>query len=223
MPGTNDQEQERRTVPLRLTIEERAEGKGPRLVGHAAVWRTLSADLGGFREEIEPGFFSQVLDNDVRALWNHDANLVLGRTKSGTLRLEEDKEGLAVEIEPPDTGWARDSMVTMRRGDVDQMSFTFTVLPDGARWRQGEDGRLVRTLLPGGCGRLIDVAPVTYPAYAETSVSVRAHVAAAARRDGQDPTGHAGQGARGAGGDEDPEVQVRLGLMRRRLELAELE
>ncbi len=145
--------------------------KPPRISGHAAVFNLLSDDLGGFRERIKPGAFTRTIrESDIRALWNHSANFVLGRNTSGTLRLWEDDEGLAFEILPPNTQWARDAMATMRRGDVDQMSFGFEKVRD--EWHTADDG-LVRTLIEV---KLYDVSPVTFPAYPQTSAQVRAKV-----------------------------------------------
>jgi HK97 family phage prohead protease len=140
----------------------------PKIVGHAALFNSLSQDLGGFREQIAPGAFADsIKSDDIRALWNHDPNYVLGRNKSGTLILKEDKQGLAIECTPPDATWAEDLLVSMRRGDVDQMSFGFQTIED--HWDETEGG-YVRTLLKV---KLFDVSPVTYPAYTETSVAVR--------------------------------------------------
>ena len=146
-------------------------GKGPKIVGHAAVFNKLSADLGGWREQIAPGAFAEAIKNDdIRALWNHDAAIVLGRNTAGTLRLSEDKKGLAIEIDPPDTQAARDLMVSMERGDVDQMSFGFWVKPGGQSWGEDADGQAIRTLTDVG---LFDVSPVTFPAYPQTDVAIR--------------------------------------------------
>jgi len=152
-------------------IEVRAaeEGRSRKLVGYAAVFDQISEDLGGFREVIRRGAFRKTLQEaDVRALWNHDENFVLGRTKSGTLRLEEDERGLKIEIDPPDTQWARDLLVSIERGDVDQMSFAFVPVKDN--WTEGRDGKPLRELLEV---RLFDVSPVTWPAYPQTSIQVR--------------------------------------------------
>lgn len=151
-----------------LRIHEGEDGK-PMIQGHAAVFNSLSLDLGGFRETIKPGAFAKTIrESDVRALWNHDENFVLGRTKSGTLRLREDDTGLAVEIDPPDAQWARDFMESIRRGDVDQMSFGFNTIID--RWFE-EGGEMRRELIEV---RLFDTSPVTFPAYPATDVGIRA-------------------------------------------------
>lgn len=154
-----------------LTVETREDGKR-KLLGHAAVFNALSEDLGGFRETIAPGAFAEaVTKDDVRALFNHDSNYVLGRLRSGTLRLVEDARGLAIEVDLPDTQTIRDLVVApIERGDVSQMSFGFSVRPGGQDWAQDDEGRVIRTLKKV---RLFDVSPVTYPAYPQTDVAVR--------------------------------------------------
>lgn len=138
-----------------------------RLIGHAAVFNSV-ADLGFFREQIAPGAFAaSINEDDVRALFNHDPNQVLGRNRSGTLKMKEDAKGLAVDISPPDTQNARDVMELIRRGDVSQMSFAFRTLEEN--WDYTERGSPLRTLSKV---QLFDVSPVTYPAYPATDVSV---------------------------------------------------
>src|SRR5262245_46107276 len=109
-----------------FTVNLRAADDSPKINGHAAVFG-VEADIAGlFWERIEPGAFTKAIGrDDVRALWNHNPDYVLGRNTSGTLRLSEDEKGLAVEIDPPDTQWARDLAISIRRGDVSQMSFGF--------------------------------------------------------------------------------------------------
>jgi HK97 family phage prohead protease len=152
-----------RAFEARMDIED---GK---LRGYAAVFDQLSLDLGGWKERIRRGAFSKHLATtpDVRALWQHDRNYVLGRTKASTLELVEDIHGLRSLIDPPDTQWARDAVTTIKRGDVDQMSFGFYT--DTDEWNM-EDGELVRTVIDA---RLFDVSPVTFPAYEGTSISAR--------------------------------------------------
>lgn len=153
-----------------LKIETRDDEKQI-IRGHAAVFNQLSEDLGGFREQVAPGAFTEAIErDDVRALFNHDANFVLGRTLSKTLRLSEDARGLAIEIDPPDTQAARDLLVSISRGDVSQMSFGFTIRPGGQDWAKDDEGRTIRTLKKV---RLFDVSPVTYPAYPQTDVALR--------------------------------------------------
>ena len=163
---------ERRNFVVTGLKIERRDGSGPRLVGHAAVFNSLSEDLGGFREQLAPGAFTEAIEkDDVRALWNHDPNYVLGRNVSGTLRMSEDVRGLAIEIDLPDTPTIRDLVAApIERGDVSQMSFGFSVRPGGQDWAKDDTGQVVRTLKKV---RLFDVSPVTYPAYRATDVAVR--------------------------------------------------
>lgn len=162
---------ERRTVVLDSIEVRAADGDEPtKIIGHAAVFN-MPADIGGaFREQIAPGAFTEAITrDDVRALFNHDPNYVLGRNTSGTLRMSEDVKGLAIEIDPPDTQWARDLMVSIGRGDISQMSFGFCA--ESQTWEEANDGTITRTL---NKVQLFDVSPVTYPAYAQTDVAVRA-------------------------------------------------
>lgn len=153
-----------------------SEGGGQKIAGHAAKFDSLSEDLGGFRERIAPGAFAKTIQSaDIRALWNHDANIVLGRNKSGTLRLSEDSAGLYYECDAPDTQLVRDMVLApIARGDVNQCSFGFYTLSD--KWAK-VDSEWVRTLLEV---ELFDVSPVTYPAYPATDVAVRSLQAAQA-------------------------------------------
>ena len=161
-------DKETRTFNFKLEVRE---DESPVITGHAAIFNE-EADIGFFREKIAPGAFSNsIKTDDVRALFNHDPNHVLGRNKAGTLKLSEDKDGLAIEIDPPDTQSARDLMTSMKRGDIDQMSFGFQVVKES--WEEGEDNQLdLRTL---DQVRLFDVSPVTFPAYEGTDVAVRSH------------------------------------------------
>jgi HK97 family phage prohead protease len=160
--------EERRIVigDLRAITEKDAP---PKIAGHAAKFDSLSEDLGGFRERIAPGAFAKALtSSDIRALWNHDPNIVLGRNKAGTLRLVEDSAGLFYECDVPDTQLVRDMvMAPIARGDVNQCSFGFSTKAD--KWAK-VDGGWIRTLLEVD---LFDVSPVTYPAYQSTDVAVR--------------------------------------------------
>ncbi len=163
---------ERRAFALDdMKVETRDDGT-KRMIGHAAVFNMLSEDLGGFREQIAPGAFETALESDdVRALWNHNPDHVLGRNMSGTLQMKEDERGLAIEITPPDTQMARDLMVSMERGDVSHMSFGFSARPNGQNWAKDDEGKVIRTLTKL---RLFDVSPVTFPAYPQTDIALRA-------------------------------------------------
>ncbi len=187
-----DKQREVRTVCAELRAVPATEGSPTRICGHAAVFNSVSQDLGGFKEVLSPGCFAKTIQSgDIRALWNHDANIVLGRNKSGTLRMSEDSAGLYYECDAPDTQLVRDMVMSpIARGDVNQCSFGFRTISD--KWEK-VDGEWVRTLLEV---ELFDVSPVTYPAYASTDVAVRS---LAQMRQGDD--------------------LWRMGLMARRLEL----
>lgn len=196
-----DELERRYAVLADLEIVEEREGQAPLIRGHAAVFNQLSEDLGGFREQIAPGAFAEAIQkDDVRALFNHDSNLVLGRNQAGTLRLAENAHGLAIEIDPPATSYARDLMVSMKRGDVTQMSFGFSIRPGGQDWAKDDEGRVIRTLKRL---RLFDVSPVTFPAYPQTDVALRE---LRAYRESEVPV---------------PGVPWRLALRRRRLSLTD--
>ena len=162
-------DRERRALRGAELRAETAEGAAvPAIVGHAAVFDSLSEDLGGFRERIAPGAFSTTIgEDDIRALFNHRDDYVLGRNLAGTLKLAEDDTGLSVKIEPPDTTFARDLATSIERGDISGMSIGFRTITD--EWNM-EDGDPVRTLR---AVRLYDVSPVTFPAYPQTDVAVR--------------------------------------------------
>lgn len=147
--------------------EIKAAAESRTVEGYASVFNSMSEDLG-FREVILPGAFSNVLDNDVRALYNHDSNYLLARTTSGTLELKEDDKGLYYRFEMPNTSYGNDMLELFRRGDLTQSSFGFTVEKDN--WRM-EDGQQVRYI--ERVGSLFDVSPVVYPAYSQASSGLR--------------------------------------------------
>jgi HK97 family phage prohead protease len=155
-------------------VEVRKSEDGRKLRGTAVVFNQLSENLGGFREQIDPGAFEGCDIGDVRCLFNHEDSMVLGRTTSNTLVLTRDASGLQFECDPPDTTYARDLAVSMDRGDIDQCSFSFTVAPGGADWSEdpatGADIRTVKKI-----SRLYDVSIVTYPAYPQTSSEIRSN------------------------------------------------
>lgn len=150
-------------------VELRQTDDGATIVGLAAVFDKLSENLGGFREQIMPGAFDDADMSDVRGLFNHDPNFVLGRTRSDTLELEITKKGLRFEINLPDTATIRDLVLEpIKRGDVDQASFGFIVAPGGATFDENEDGVLIRSITK--FQRIFDVSPVTFPAFQDTNV-----------------------------------------------------
>lgn len=157
----------------RYHAELRAEVRGDTLAGHAAVFGQL-ARLPGHWEQVARGAFDAALKDgpDVRALVNHDPNALLGRTRSGTLRLDVDDTGLAFEVDLPDTRAATDLRSLLERGDITGASFGF--MPGTDEWTTAPDGRQLRTHT--SIRSLYDVSAVTYPAYDGTSATLRSVV-----------------------------------------------
>lgn len=174
--SNKDARKEIRTLNICELRADKPEDGGPaKLRGYASVFdeETDIFDFfyGEYKEVIRKGAFSRAIKEkqDVRALLNHDENYVFGRTKSGTLTLEEDDHGLAVIIDPPDAQWARDVLASVDRGDIDQMSFGFILKEE--RVEKNEKGEIaLREVLDLD---LFDVSVVTYPAYPTTSVGLR--------------------------------------------------
>ena len=150
-------------------VELREEGDTLTATGYAAVFDRLSQSLGGFVERIAPGTFRSTLKQaDIRALFNHSPDALLGRSSTGTLRLTEDDQGLRYEIDLPYTSLGRDVAELLRRGDISGSSFGFRTIAD--EWGETEDGYPLRTLSEVA---LRDVGPVTFPAYPDTEASLR--------------------------------------------------
>jgi len=157
---------ERRAFAVDEVAVTRSKEK-PVIAGHAAVFNQ-EADLGWFREKILPGaFLDSIGKDDIRALFNHDPNFVLGRNTNGTLRLREDDRGLFIENDPPDTQWARDLLTSIERRDISQMSFGFEVMDQRWETKDGIEIRIIARV------KLWDVSPVAFPAYDQTDVNVR--------------------------------------------------
>lgn len=155
----------------RFAVEFRAEVTGNTLRGHAALFGPM-AKLPQHYERMAPGVFDKVLKDegtDVRALINHNPTLLLGRQSAGTLRLHADDRGLAFEVDLPDTSYARDLRELVARGDLTGASFGF--VPGEDTWERAPDGRQIRTHT--SIAQLVDVSPVTYPAYEDTAVALR--------------------------------------------------
>lgn len=161
---TDYKEAEKRTMG---TIEVReADGEEMVLEGYAAVFNS-ETDLGHFREVISPGAFDDVMHDDVRALINHDPNLILGRTANGTLELSTDERGLKYRVKLGSQQYAKDFYESVKRGDISQSSFAFTIKEQS--WNEERTVRSVNKVR-----QLLDVSPVTYPAYAAATVQARA-------------------------------------------------
>ena len=156
-------------------FELRAEGDGMSFVGYAAKFNSPSEDLGGFTETIEPGAFRKSLRsrNDVKLLVNHDTGRVLASTRSGTMKLYEDEVGLRVEASLPNTTDGRDMAELLKRGDLNKMSFGFSVMKDS--WNSEMTQRTLKSV------KLFEASIVAFPAYAATEAMVRSLDKAATR------------------------------------------
>lgn len=155
--------------PEGVEIRKADDGKST-IAGYAVVFEKLSQPIAGlFREKVRAGAFTDALKkNNIRALWNHNSDLVLGSTKAGTLRLSEDEKGLRFEVDAPDTTAGRDALTTIARGDVDGMSFGFNVRKQ--EWDESDPKNVVRTLVDVD---LREISPTPFPAYLSTKVAVR--------------------------------------------------
>lgn len=162
----NIDEAERRMISE--PIEFREEGEERFFEGYAFVYETRT-DMGDFTEEISKGAADEVMQDDIRGLFNHDPNIVLGRRSSGTLKIMADERGLKYQIKynPNDPDHVR-VMEKVKRGDVSQSSFAFQKKED--KWER-RDGKRHRTVVK--FKKIIDVSPVTYAAYSDATVAMR--------------------------------------------------
>jgi hypothetical protein len=142
--------------------------KGKKIIGRPVVYNSRSQDLGGFVEIIAPGAFGDSINGDIRALVEHDAKMILGRSKANTLIVKEDDQGIYVEISPPNTRTASELIESINRGDISGMSFGFTVNQDGSTW-DFEQTPALRTVTSAN---LYEVTITSLPAYHATSVQV---------------------------------------------------
>ena len=155
-------------------LEIRASGTlsatGKTLTGYAAVFNS-EAVLGDFSEVIRQGAFAKSLatGSNIRALYQHQGDALLGTTRGGTLQLREDAKGLAFELALPDTTHGKDLAILVGRGDVAGCSFGFRVAPGGDRWEQ-RGGKLVRELIDV---ELVEITLTSDPAYQDTTVAMR--------------------------------------------------
>lgn len=171
---------ERRAFEQAVELRAAPEGSSSpgTLTGYAAVFNSLSRDLGGWFEEIDPGAFGDgdalgavdlTIHGRVIARTNHDSNLLLGTTDVGTLRLFVDEVGLRYEVDLPGTTYARDLAVLAERGDIRYSSFAFLVPPGGREWHYDDSERLIGRVLNA---QLRDVAPVADPAYWDSTTEL---------------------------------------------------
>jgi HK97 family phage prohead protease len=169
-------------VEQRISVSEfeiREDETGMTFEGYAAIFDSPSEPLP-FIERIKRGAFNRSLKqarNDIKLLWNHDTSAVLGSTRAGTLKLVEDDKGLRVSATLPNTTSGRDAAVLLKRGDVDSMSFGFSVPAGGDTWNQEGTERTLKSV------RLHEVSIVAFPAYTSTAgtTSVRGLTALAER------------------------------------------
>ena len=135
--------------------------------GYALKFNTESRNLGGFIETITPEALEGVDLSDVRCFLDHDSSKLLGRTSSGTLKLNVDETGLYFRCVLPNTSVGRDAMELVTRGDLNQCSFGFTVEQD--KWAKGND-IMMRSI--NKIGSLFEISLVSIPAYDDTDVRV---------------------------------------------------
>jgi hypothetical protein len=152
-----------RNTPAKF--EMRAESDGMTFEGYAAVWDSPSEPLP-FTERIKQGAFERSIKrarNDIKLLWNHDSGSILGSTRAGTLKLVEDNIGLKVIASLPHTTAGLDAAVLLKRGDIDSMSFGFSVPAGGDSWNDDGSERTLKSV------RLHEVSIVAFPAYTGTA------------------------------------------------------
>lgn len=151
------------------SFETRSDDNGMYIEGYFSVFNSNYEIYPGCTESVAPGAFSNTLGGDIKALCDHDTRLVLGRNKAGTLELREDSHGLwgRITINPNDSD-AVNLYERVKRGDVDQCSFGFEIVKEESDFR--DDGTVHFTIREV---ELFEVSVVTFPAYAETSVSAR--------------------------------------------------
>lgn len=142
--------------------------------GYVTKFNTMSENLGWFREvreTIAPGAFKQsIKEDDIRAFWNHNSDIILGRSTNDTLTLREDDVGLQFDLDLPDTQAGRDAFTSIERGDVTGMSFGFFVREEKTDYGEKENDPITRTLLDI---QLFEVSPVIFPAYPDSEAEAR--------------------------------------------------
>jgi HK97 family phage prohead protease len=162
---------ETRNSPIEFELRNNANGPAPgTVVGYAAVWDSLSHDLGGFKERLRPFSMDGCMGGDIHALYNHDSSMVLGRSRAGTLRVAPDTKGLHFECDIISNSYGVDLWASLARNDVTGASFAFTVAPNGEQWSQDEAGNPVRTITE--VQHLYEVSICAMPAYPATSVAM---------------------------------------------------
>lgn len=178
LPDENGKLGQRVEVRAFQTIFTRAgEGTGRTVEGYAAIFNSktrIGGESWGYDEIIEAGAFDDAISSsDCRALFNHKADHLLARQSSGTLKLTLDGKGLKYEFESPNTQCGNDILEMMSRGDLKESSFAFTVKEEEWKEEKLADGKWKYTRTIRKVDKLYDVSPVTYPAYADTTVAKR--------------------------------------------------
>ncbi len=166
-----DTEIETRTMSIKDAELRAVKSDGKHILsGYFALFNIWGSEVYGFKEKIEPGSFANTIPaDDIRSLFNHDANWVLGRNKANTLTLREDAKGglMEVEINPDDIN-AMSLFSKVSRGDVSGQSFSFRTIRDSWVYPDDPNALPERTLLEV---KLFDVGPVTYPFYEMTDIT----------------------------------------------------
>ncbi|PFC69948.1 HK97 family phage prohead protease [Bacillus cereus] len=165
--------EKRELLSSEMEIRE-IEGGLRTITGYAVKWEMKSVTMGywrRFKEQFKRGSFTDSLTQDDQlALWSHDYSQVLGRTKNGTLRLFEDEIGLRFELDLADTTLGDDTYKTIKRGDVDGVSFGFQMVKE--EWDESNPDNIVRSITKA---KLVEISPVAFPAYPDSQVSARSH------------------------------------------------
>lgn len=165
--------EKRNLTASNVEIREAEDGKRT-ISGYAVKWEMKSHAMGyfkRFKEQFRKGAFTESMTNDDQlALWSHDTSKVLGRTKNGTLRLFEDDIGLRFELDLPNSTLGSDAYETIKRGDVDGVSFGFQMQKQ--EWDENDVENITRSILKA---KLLEISPVAFPAYPDSQVSARSH------------------------------------------------
>lgn len=164
---------ERNLEQSQIEIRENDDGKRT-ITGYAVKWDMRSVKMGywkRFQEVFKRGAFTDTLKNDnQKALWSHDTSQVLGSTKNNTLRLSEDSVGLRFELDLPSTQLGNDAYELVKRGDVDGVSFGFSM--QGESWDEADPDNIIRSVTKA---KLMEISPVAFPAYPDSQVSARSY------------------------------------------------
>lgn len=164
----------RRFLPAEeLEIRAEQEGKVRKLSGYGIVYNRKAQIYEDLYEIIRPGAARKILEAnaDIKCCLNHNRERIFGRTKSGTLTLEENQTGVKYTALPPEAQWANDALVSIKRRDIDGSSFTFAVEPSGEKITKQSDGTFLREIFE--FSRIGEMGPVTDPAYLDTTANVR--------------------------------------------------